>query len=101
MPSYRISLIAVPAQTFSAQLGANVFLFKLQWQQRYGYFRMDIRRSNNELLTAGRPLHIGVDMFSGLYPGSTTEGFGTLVMSGDAPTPDNLGIDNQLVWSNV
>lgn len=101
MTDYNISLAAVPAQNFTAQLGQNTLSFKIQWQERFGYFRVDIGKQNGEILTAGRIMNIGVDMLYGIYPSAGDDGYGSLVMVGEIPTPANFGIDNRLVWSNV
>lgn len=100
MASYTIPLIAVPAQEFSAQLGANLLRFKIQWLTQYAAFRVDILRADNTPLTQGRILNVGADLLDGLYPTPAEGEFGTLELVGDEATPDNLGINNSLVWSN-
>lgn len=100
MASYTIPLIQVPAQEFSAQLGVNLLKFKMQWLTQYGMFRVDISRSNNVPVTQGRIMNSGVNLFDGLYPTPEDGEFGTLILTGDEPTPDNLGLNNSLVWSN-
>lgn len=101
MTDYNISLATVSAQNFTAQLGQNTLSFKIQWQERFGYFRIDIGKQNGELLTAGRIMNIGVDLLSDLYPSAVGVGYGSLKMTGESPTPNNFGIDNKLVWSNA
>lgn len=100
MASYIIPLIPVPAQEFSAQPGANLLRFKMQWLTQYEVFRVDIMRSNNVPLTQGRILSVGADLLDGLYPTPEDGEFGSLVLIGDEATPENLGINNTLVWTN-
>lgn len=101
MTSYNISIIPAPAQNFTVQLGQNTLSFKIQWQERFGYFRVDIGKQNGEILTAGRIMNVGVDLLEDLYPSSTSNSYGSLQVVGENPTPSNFGIDNKLVWSNV
>lgn len=100
MASYIVPLLAEPAQNFSAQLGDYLLYFRLQWMVREEVFRVDISLPDDVPLTLGRILNVGADLLSGLYPTPEAGQYGSLIMSGDTPTPDNLGIDNQLVWSN-
>lgn len=101
MTSYNISIIPAPAQNFTVQLGQNTLSFKIQWQERFGHFRVDIGKQNGEILTAGRIMNVGVNLLGDLYPSPSTGGYGSLKVVGDIPTPSNFGIDNKLVWSNV
>lgn len=100
MASYTIPLIQVPAQEFSAQLGANLLRFKIQWLTQYEMFRVDILRADNTPVTQGRILNAGVDLFNSVYPTPEEGLYGTLVLTGDEPTPDNLGLNNALVWND-
>ena len=97
MSIYTIPLAAVPAQTLSCQLGANNLRLKIQWMTRFDKFRVDISYVNGELITAGRVMNVGVNMLDGLFPRAS---MGALVLLGDEPTPANLGIDNELVWTD-
>lgn len=101
MTSYNISIIPTPAQNFTVQLGQNTLSFKIQWQERFGYFRVDIGKQNGEILTAGRIMNVGVNLLGDLYPSPSTGGYGSLKVVGDIPTPQNFGVANRLVWSNV
>lgn len=92
---YTIRLQAVPAQTLSVQLGANLVRLKIQWMARFNHFRVDISYLDGALITGGRIMNIGVDLLNGLYPPAY---LGQMYMIGSEPTPDNLGIDNELVW---
>ena len=98
MPSFIIPLEPLAAQSFNAQLGDNLVRFRIQWMTRFDKFRMDMYASNGQAISEGRILHPGIDLFAGIYPPGVS--YGRLMMVGDLPTPDNLGIDNQLVWSN-
>jgi hypothetical protein len=100
MAKYSVSLVASAAQSFSAQLGSNTLRFKIQWQERFGYFRVDISTSTGLVLTQGRIMHPGVDLLASIYP-KPTQGYGTVVLTGEPATPLNLGVDNKLVWSDV
>jgi hypothetical protein len=99
MASYSVSLLAVPAQSFSVQLGKNLLKIKIQWMPRVDSFRIDISKSNDAPVTSGRFLNVGVDLLAGLYP-APEEPYGSLILIGDEATPDNLGINNTLVYTN-
>lgn len=101
MTEFNISLLNVPAQEFWVPLGENTLNIKIQWQERFGYFRADIAKQNGEMLTAGRIMNIGSDLLANLYPAPDGNGYGSLKMAGSVPAPENFGIDNKLVWSNV
>lgn len=100
MASFSISLLQESAQIFSAQLGANLIKFNIQWLERYSVFRMDASLQNGTVITAGRIMNIGVNLFSDVYPTPATDVYGSLILVGDDPTPGNLGLNNTLVWSN-
>lgn len=99
MSRYKVSVQALPAQTFSARLGTKTLSIELQWMARLSVFRVNILTALGETLTDGRFLHPGVDLLAGLYPPPDTP-YGSLTLEGEQPTPDNLGVDNILVWSN-
>lgn len=100
MTNYKIDLLPVAAQNISAPLGSNELTMKIQWQERFGYFRIDISDQSGNILTAGRVMNIGPDMLSQLYPSNESAKYGSMKMVGSTPTPENLGIDNSLVWNN-
>ncbi|WP_060476727.1 phage baseplate plug family protein [Pseudomonas monteilii] len=99
MSRYKVQVQALPAQTFTAQLGVNTLTIELQWAVRLQVFQVNIRAASGALLTAGRYLLPGVDLLAGLYPPSKVA-YGSLTLEGAQPTPDNLGKDNLLVWSD-
>lgn len=99
MSRYKVRVQALPAQTFSAQLGSNTLTFELQWMARLEVFRVNVLTAAGVTLTAGRFLHPDVDLLDGLYPPPDVA-YGSLVLEGAQPTPNNLGIDNTLVWSD-
>lgn len=99
MSRYKVGVQALPAQTLSAQLGSNTLVLEMQWMARLEVFRVDISTAAGVVLTAGRFLLPGVDLLAGLYPPSKVA-YGSLILEGNQPTPDNLGIDNMLVWSD-
>lgn len=99
MSRYTVAVKALPAQTFSAPLGKNTLIIKMQWMVRLGVFRVNISTPLGVVLTAGRFLLPGSDLLAGLYPPPQIA-YGSLKIEGDQPTPDNLGVTNQLVWSD-
>lgn len=99
MSRYGVHLQSLPAQTLTAALGGNTLTIELQWMARMGVFRVNILTAQEVMLTAGRYLQPGADLLSGLYPPPDTD-YGSLILEGDEPTPDNLGVTNQLVWSD-
>lgn len=99
MSRYKVAVQALPAQTFSARLGSNTLVIELQWMARLEVFRVNIATPLGVMLTAGRFLLPGSDLLAGLYPPPRIS-YGSLTLEGDQPTPDNLGVTNQLVWSD-
>lgn len=99
MSRFKVVVKALPAQTFSAPLGKNTLIIKMQWMVRLGAFRVNISTPLGVTLTAGRFLLPGSDLLAGLYPPPKIA-YGSLKLEGDQPTPDNLGVTNQLVWSD-
>lgn len=99
MSRYKVAVQALPAQTFSARLGSNTLVIELQWMARLEVFRVNILTPLRVTLTAGRFLLPGSDLLAGLYPPPQIA-YGSLILEGDQPTPDNLGVTNQLVWSD-
>ncbi len=99
MSRYKVGVQALPAQTLSAPLGSNTLVLEMQWKARLEVFRVDISTAAGLVLTAGRFLLPGVDLLAGLYPPPKVA-YGSLILEGNQPTPDNLGIDNMLVWSD-
>jgi hypothetical protein len=99
MSRYKVAMQALPAQTFSARLGKNTVTIQLQWMARLEVFRVNILTSAGAILTAGRFLQPGSDLLAGLYPPPKNT-YGSLILEGEQPTPDNLGVTNLLVWSD-
>lgn len=99
MSRYQVGIQALPAQTFNAPLGSNTLVIELQWMASLEVFRVSISTSSGTLLTAGRFLLPNVDLLAGLYPPPKVA-YGSLILEGKQPTPDNLGVDNMLVWSD-
>lgn len=99
MSRNQISIQAIPAQVFDAQLGNNTVVVELQWLVRLQVFRVNILTALGVPLTSGRFLLPGVNLLAGLYPAPAIA-YGSLMIEGDQPTPVNLGIDNILVWSD-
>lgn len=79
-------------QRFRVQLGNHYLILRLRWLTLYRYFCVDIYEEG-EPVTLGRALLPGINLLDGL-----NTGIGTIILRGDEPTPDNLGIDNQLQW---
>lgn len=99
MSRYKVSVQALPAQTLSARLGTNTLTIELQWMARVEVFRVNILTSLGVTLTAGRYLLPNVDLLAGLFPPPEID-YGSLILEGDLPAPDNLGVTNLLVWSD-
>lgn len=99
MSRYRVEIQALPAQRFTARLGNNSLTIELQWMARPQVFRVNIQTAQGQMLTAGRYLVPDVDLLAGLYPPPDID-YGSLVLQGAEATPENLGIDNLLVWSD-
>lgn len=99
MSRYKVALQALPAHTLSARLGRNTLVIELQWMARLEVFRVSILNSQGVTLTAGRYLLPGSDLLADLYPPPSID-YGSLILEGDQPTPDNLGVFNLLVWTD-
>lgn len=99
MSRYKVAIQSLPAQTISARLGKNTLTIELQWMARLEVFRVNILTALGVPLTSGRFLLPGVDLLAGLYPPPDIA-YGALMLEGAQPTPDNLGVDNLLVWSD-
>ena len=99
MTRYSVAVQALPAQTFTARLGKNTVIVELQWMARFEVFRVNILTALGSPLTMGRFLLPNIDLLAGLYPPPSIS-YGSLVLEGDPATPDNIGIDNVLVWSD-
>ncbi|WP_454833237.1 phage baseplate plug family protein [Pseudomonas veronii] len=99
MSRYSVAIQALPAQTFNARLGKNTVTIELQWMARIKVFRVNILTALGSPLTIGRFLLPNVNLLDGLYPPPAAS-YGSLVLEGDLATPENLGIDNILVWSD-
>ena len=81
-------------QTFSVELAGRDITFKLDW---CGY--VDFPFWNLDILERGLPLVLGLKVVPGCDLVEPYKlGLGKLVLVGEEPTLDNLGIDNQLVW---
>ena len=99
MSRYKVDVRALPAQTFIARLGKNTLTIQLQWMSRLEVFRVSILTALGVPLTSGRFLLPGADLLAGLYPPPDIA-YGSLTLEGAQPTPDNLGVNNLLVWSD-
>ena len=77
---------------FDAPLSTIRLRFRLNWLTNFGYYVVDVSQ-NDKKLTAGRGLHPGIDLLQGL-----NLDIGTLMLEGSAATPENMGIDNRLVY---
>ncbi|HDS6411025.1 TPA: hypothetical protein QHZ98_003833 [Klebsiella oxytoca] len=79
-------------QRFRVQLGNHYLVFRLRWLTLYRYFCVDVYE-NGEPVALGRALLPGINLLDGL-----NTGIGQIILRGVEPTPENLGIDNQLQW---
>ena len=78
---------------FNVELSGVSLRFRIDWLTRWDYFIVTIVR-DGEALIAGRGLHPDIDLLQGLGLE-----IGTLTLRGRAPTPDNLGVRNELVYT--
>jgi len=88
-----VPLAPVAFQRFSVSNGGAVLMLEISWMTRFKYFVVNVRRANGAAVTLGRALHPQVDLLNGL-----SAGLGSIRLEGADPTPENLGIDNRMVW---
>lgn len=100
MASYTIDLLPVAAQTFQAQLGDNLLTLKIQWMERVEAFRVDISASDGTAITSGRTLAVGTNLFNAVYPTPDDDEYGVLMLTGDEPTVETLGVYSALVYTD-
>lgn len=86
-----IPLDATPFQSFNVALNDNSISFDVKWNETGQLFLVDIGKNGVNLIK-GRGLHIGMDLFENI------DIDGTAILSGNFPTPDNLGVDCELVY---
>lgn len=81
-------------QSFSVSLGSQVIRFDINFLSYLDgpAWAMDLYRDGTPL-ALGAMLEPGCDVIE-----TYNTGIGRLVFVGDAPTLDNLGITNELVW---
>jgi hypothetical protein len=84
-----IPIEPVPFQRFKVNIGILATVY-IKWSTRYSYFSVDIYDGDTPI-TLGRALHPEMDLFAGL-----NLDLGRLYLSGNTPTVENLGIENQL-----
>ena len=82
----------VNQQLFDVKLGDNFITFRLRWRELINQWSCDLLREG-QLLAAGIMLTPGV-----LLTKTNNLDLGDLIMTGEHPTLDNLGIDNKLIW---
>ncbi len=79
--------------SFNSTLNDATLRFNVRWLTRYSYFVVDIRDATGNPITLGRGLHVGVNLLAGL-----NIDIGRLVLDGETPTMENLGVTNNLRW---
>ncbi|AYH27178.1 hypothetical protein C5E20_08545 [Pectobacterium parmentieri] len=79
--------------SFSSTLNDATLRFNVRWLTRYSYFVVDIRDAMGNPIALGRALHVGVNLLAGL-----NTRIGRLVLDGETPTMENLGVTNNLRW---
>ena len=95
MTRYVIPMEAGQAfQSFTSNLNGRSITFKLYWQTLYGYYLVGIYEGETPI-TLGRGLNPDIDLLAGL-----NETLGSITLEGRAPTVENLGIDNRLIWDD-
>lgn len=83
-------------QTFSATLGGREITFKLDFMSYAEVPSWSMELYENErLIIAGIVLRCGCDMLAPYQLG-----LGALIMTGEEPTLDNLGVRNTLIWAS-
>lgn len=81
-------------QTFTVTQGNAKLRFYLHWLTRYRYYSVDVYDSADMPVACGRALHPGMDLVAGL-----NVDIGTLILEGEQPTLNNLGLTNRLIWT--
>lgn len=89
---FEIPLEPGPYQRMTATLSERVITIRLRWLQQYGFYAVDLLEGSDPI-TLGRGLHPGIDLLAGL-----NTGLGTLMLEGRAPTLENLGRRNRLIY---
>ncbi|MEL0577071.1 hypothetical protein AACK17_00770 [Pectobacterium punjabense] len=79
--------------SFTSTLNNAALRFNVRWLTRYSYFVVDIRDAFGDPIALGRGLHVGVNLLAGL-----NTDIGKLVLDGETPTMENLGVTNNLRW---
>lgn len=79
--------------SFTSTLNNATLRFNVRWLTRYSYFVVDIRDAIGAPIALGRGLHVGVNLLAGL-----NTDIGRLVLDGETPTMENLGVTNNLRW---
>ena len=81
------------SQEFSVTLNNHNLRFTINWMTRYEYFRVDIHDLDENPIVLGRAMHSGINLLTGL-----NTKIGQIILEGETPTIDNLGVSNQLKW---
>ena len=92
-------MMTIPLQNGQAHFQLRTTLsdrdvtIRADWLTRFGYYSVDIE-VDGELAIAGKGLHPGVNLLR------FTDVPGTLTISGEQPSPENIGRTAKLVYSN-
>lgn len=74
-------------------LGDLNLQLRLRWSTQYGFYSVEIRDERGEPIILGRGLHPGTDLLTDLRLDA-----GRLILEGEVPTVQNLGLTNKLNW---
>lgn len=82
-------------QRFKTELSGRLIRFELRWLEQYQFYAVDLYEGD-ETITQGRGLHPGMNLVAGLLTG-----LGAIYLEGEAPTINNLGVDNKLRYDDA
>lgn len=88
---YKFTLTSNPNQSVLLVAGGLNVELALRWNEETQCWVYSVFRSNAPLLS-GRQLRVGVNLLRNI------PFVGTLTLLGDAPTRNNLGQDNELIY---
>lgn len=82
-------------QSFRVSLNSVIYLFKLHYRTITKTWSLTISDEENNVLFAGVRLVKGCNLLSNYFESKT---FGGLVITGEEPNLDNIGVSSFLIW---
>ena len=82
-------------QSFSVSLNDEIFTFVMHYRTITKTWSLTILDEEDNLLFSGVRLVRGCNLLSNFFE---SEKFGGLMISGEEPTIDNIGISSNLIW---